>query len=169
MLAFHSLCWCSNLLYVLLQREESKSDSHITLSTGLLVWFKCIWGELSLIFILQHCILPSRHHKTDFNPLVHIKQSGHVRRKNVKDVTRQKQTNHQTNKLTHRKTGMGRKVVLVYAEALPPSARMFLFTQCVAALPTWNINIWHPGNETQQSTLFPVHLQTTRTNLTGSN
>ena len=54
---------------------------------------------------------------------------------------------------------------------LQPSAQMFLFSHFVAAWdssPTQHVSIWHPGNETQQATIFEVCSGTAGTNPTDS-
>lgn len=51
-----------------------------------------IWGGLGIIFIWHHFMPRSQHHKTDFNPSVHIKHSRRSEMKHVEDVRRCRQT-----------------------------------------------------------------------------
>lgn len=51
-----------------------------------------IWGGLGIIFIWHHFMPRSQHHKTDFNPSVHIKHSRRSEMKHVEDVRRRRQT-----------------------------------------------------------------------------
>ena len=61
---------------------------------------------------------------------------------------------------------MEERRVCISAETLQPSAWIFSFFHFVAALdasPTKDVGICRPGNQTQQSVIFVVHLGTAGT------
>ena len=124
------------------------SSSHFQNRLLSSVWTHLRGVSIIVYLVWFHAIFPAS--QDWFQPI-----TADVARQNyIKDVRRRKQTERESS--------------LSY---LQPSAWIFLFSHSVAAqdaLPTQNMDILHPGYETQLSTIFVVHLGRAGTNPTDS-